>query len=102
VYYFLIDTAKKLNISETDILSYKSLGIIKYSPKTDKYDMDSVLEKRTMTIPLYKYLNKEDETKLISYMKVFSSFKFKLFSDLQKGIVYENSGMNRKHRTLTK
>jgi hypothetical protein len=39
--------------------------------------MDSVLKKRTMTIPLYKYLNKEEEIKVISYMKAFSSFKFK-------------------------
>lgn len=102
MFYSLIDTAKKLNMSESDVLTYRSLGIIKYSPKTDKYDIDSVLEKRTMTIPLYKYLSKEEETKVISYMKAFSSFKFKLFSDLQKGIVYENSGTNRKHRTMTK
>jgi len=69
MYYSLINTAKKLNVSKSDVLSYRSLDIIKYSPKTDKYDLDSVLEKHTMTIPLYKYLNKEEETKIIDCVK---------------------------------
>ena len=102
MYYSLDKTIKKLNISETDLLHYRSLNHIKYSEKTDKYDIDSILAKRTMTIGLEKHLDKNQKENLLEMMQSFSSLKFKLVKDIQHGIVYKDSGTNRLHRTLAK
>jgi len=40
--YLPLDSAvKRLNISEADILTYRTLNHIYYSEKTDKYDIGS-------------------------------------------------------------
>ncbi len=104
MYYPLSKTANILKISEHDILMYRATNHIKYSEKTDKYDVDSVLEQRTMTLDLEKHLKSHPElrTTVENYMSSFSKLKFKLFNDLQKGKVYSNSGINRIHRKLAK
>jgi len=103
--YLPLDSAvKRLNISEADILTYRTLNHIYYSEKTDKYDIDSILEKRTMTIGLEKLLNQTQKDEILEYMQDFSSLKFKLVKDLQHSpeIEYKNSGTNRLHRILAK
>ncbi len=93
---------EKLNISETTLLTYRASGDIRYSDKTDKYDMDSVLQSRTMTVGIDKYYSREEKEQLISDMEDYSKLKHTLFSKLQKGIKFPSNGTNRPHRALTK
>ena len=106
--YLPIDKAcEKLNITQSDILTYRAIKHIYYSEKTDKYDIGSLLEKRTMTIGLEKLISKEQKDFLLNYMADFSSLKFKLVNEIQQNkdneeINYTNSGTNRLHRILAK
>ena len=67
------EAKKKLNLSEEEFSYFVSLQHIKYSEKTDKYDPDSILEKRTMTIGIEKYLSKELKAEIIDKMERYSS-----------------------------
>jgi hypothetical protein len=55
-----------------------------YSKKTDKYDLDSCLETRTMTIGLENHLNNKNKSMIVDKMKRQSSFYMYLFSQFQK------------------
>ena len=74
----------KLNLSDEEFNLYTTFKQIKYSEKTDKYDPESILEKRTMTIGIDKKLSKEVKEEIIQKMRNYSSLKFKLFKNLQK------------------
>ena len=93
----------KLNLSEEDFNLYSNFKQITYSEKTDKFDPDSILEKRTMTIGLEKLLNQQDKEFILEKMKNYSSLKFKLFKNLQQNnTLYKNSGTDRLHRAIGK
>ena len=93
----------KLNLSDEEFNLYTNFKQIKYSEKTDKYDPDSILEKRTMTIGIEKYLDKEFKEEILERMKNYSSLKFKLFKNLQKdNEAYKNYGADRPHRKIGK
>lgn len=77
---FIID---KLNISESELGMWKAIGHIKYSERTDKYDIDSVLEMRTMTLGLEKILNEQQYNEVLSLMKSQSSLQKRIFQDFQ-------------------
>ena len=102
MYLSLEKASEKLNIPESEILTYRTLNEIYYSARTDKYEIESILEKRTMTIGLEKLLNRTQKEEIIDIMKDYSKLKFTLFSRLQKGIEYKNSGINRIHREVSK
>ncbi len=97
------DAKKKLNLSEEEFNLYKNFNQILYSEKTDKYEPNSILEKRTLTLGLDKLLSPERKEEIINKMKNYSSFKFKLFKNLQQdSSIYSNSGANRLHREIGK
>ncbi len=84
--WFNIDkTISKLNISEDELDHMIKLNHIQYSSKTDKFNIDSVLEKRTMTIGLDKLINDDLKEILLNKMNAQSSFIKFLFSQMQKG-----------------
>ena len=95
-------TLSALNISESELMVHRAAKNIAYSERTDKYDIDSVLEKRTMTIGIEKILTESQKDDLISNMQKFSSLKRKLFSLMQKGVEIKNSGTERIHRKIGK
>ena len=95
-------TLSALNISESELLMHRAAKNILYSERTDKYDIDSILEKRTMTIGLEKFLTDEQKADIISNMQKFSSLKRKLFSLIQRGVSLKNSGKDRIHRQVAK
>ena len=55
------------------IKMYRAAKNISYSERTDKYDLDSILEKRTMTIGIEKFLSSDQKADIISNMQKFSS-----------------------------
>ena len=102
MYLSLEKASEKLNLSQSEILTYRALNEIYYSQKTDKYEIESILQKRTMTIPLEKLLNRTQKEELLELMKDYSKLKHTIFSRLQKGTEYKNSGINRIHREISK
>lgn len=102
MYYDLETISKKLNISESEIKIRRDFDELIYSKKTDKYDIDSILQARTLTIGIEKYLNQNEKNELLSLMKDFSKLKFTLVSKLQKGEKFSQSGKDRLHRKITK
>jgi len=96
---FIIST---LNISEAELLMHRAAKNIKYSERTDKYDLDSILEKRTMTVGLEKLISLDQKQEIVKNMENYSSLKRKLFSMLQKGFEFKNSGTLRGHRIIAK
>lgn len=73
----------KLKIQESDLLYWRAIGHIKYSQKTDKYDIDSVLEMRTMSLGLDKILSPEQRNEVVILMEKQSSLSRRIFQDLQ-------------------
>ena len=56
---------EKLKIDESELLFFRETKHVKYSKTTDKYDYNSVLEKRTMTIGLEKFLDEDQKDEII-------------------------------------
>ena len=84
MYYSEDKILDKLNISATELSTMKLTESIFYSKKTDKYDLDSCLETRTMTIGLENHLNNNDKSTIVDKMNRQSSFYRYLFSQFQK------------------
>ena len=61
-YLPLEKAAQKLNIPESELLVRKALKDIEYSKKKDKYNIDSILQTRTMTLGIDKYFNEIERT----------------------------------------
>ncbi len=85
MYYIEDKIINKLKITESELLFWRSINHIYYSEKTDKYDLDSVLECRTMTLGLEKVLDEDGKTNLLDYAQKQSSFGRYLFQRLIKG-----------------
>ena len=60
-YLPLEKAALKLNIPESELLVRKALKDIEYSQKKDKYNIDSILQTRTMTLGIDKYFNETEK-----------------------------------------
>lgn len=88
MYYSKEKSLFRLKISEEELLYWRSIGHIKYSERTDKYDIDSVFVMRTMTIGLDKLLNNDQREDLVDKMSKQSSLYRRIFSDLQNGKAY--------------
>ena len=101
-YKTLEKASQLLNIPQEDLLVYRASGDIFYSTKTEKYDINSILQTRTMTIGIEKYLSNEEQEKLIEEMKSYSSLKFKIFKELTKNTKFNSNGTDRLHRVLAK
>jgi len=84
MYYTEDKILNKLNISSAELNVMKLTESIFYSEKTDKYDLDSCLATRTMTIGLENHLNNKDKSMIVDKMKRQSSFYRYLFSQFQK------------------
>ena len=84
MYYNEDKILSKLNISKSELNIMKLTNSIFYSEKTDKYDLDSCLETRTMTIGLEKHLKNKDKMMIEDKMNRQSSFFRYLFSQFQK------------------
>lgn len=93
---------EQLNINESTFELYRTLKMFKYSKKTDKYDISTILAKRTMTIGLEKIIPESFKNTLEEKMNKYSSLKFKLTKDIQNGIKLSNTGKNRLHREIGK
>ena len=101
-YLPLEKAAQKLNIPESELLVRKALKDIEYSKKKDKYNIDSILQTRTMTLGIDKYFNEIERKELISQMKSYHSLKMKLFKEITKGTKFNTNGTDRLHRKITK
>jgi len=84
LYYNEDKIIKKLNIDKSTLYYWRSIGFIKYSERTNKYDIDSVLSTRTMTIGLDKILDQETKDIIQIYSEKQSSFSRFLFNKLLK------------------
>ena len=84
MYYTEDKILQKLNISKSELNVMKLTDSIIYSKKTDKYDIDSCLETRTMTIGLENIIDEDTKKMLIDKMGRQSSFYRYLFSQFQK------------------
>lgn len=85
MYYSKQKVLDKLNITEDELMMWTTIGHINYSQRTDKWDIDSVLSCRTMTIGLDKIIDLECKEMLLSIMEKQSSLKRRIFSDIQQG-----------------
>jgi hypothetical protein len=102
MYYKEEKICEKLKITPSELKLYKDFGDIKYSEKTDKYDIESFLVTRTMQIGLEKLITKATKDEIIDKMEIFFSLKTTILSLLQKGFYLKNSGTNRLHRKIGK
>jgi IS605 OrfB family transposase len=101
--YLLLDkAAQKLGIDTEDILKYRATKDIFYSEKTDKYNIDSILQTRTMTFGLNKFYEEEEIVNLQKLMKDYASLKFSIYRKLTKNVKFNTNGTNRLHRILAK
>lgn len=98
----LADITRRLNVPESEILFRRAIGGIGYSEKTDKYDMESILQTRTMTIGLDKYLNEAEKAFILTKMEDFTKLYMRIFKKMQNGVKFESSGKDREHRLMAK
>ena len=73
-YLQLEKAALKLNIPESELLVRKALKDIEYSKKKDKYNIDSILQTRTMTLGIDKYFNENETLSLWSFLPIICVF----------------------------
>ena len=93
---------EKLNITESELETFKITEHIKYSKKTDKYDISSVLQKRSFIIGLENKIPVEQKEMLKQLMKRYGSFERKLMKELQHGTIMSDTGIDRIHRQIGK
>ena len=75
----------KLNLFPDELNYMVELNHIQYSSKINKFNIDSVLQKRTMTIGLDNLIDDKLKEILLNKMQNQSSFIRYLFSQMQKG-----------------
>jgi hypothetical protein len=101
--WFTLDNViKKLNMSEGEILARRVAEDISYSEKTDKYDISSILQTRTMTIGIEKFLTPAEKAFLLTKMESYTKLYMQIFNRMQRGEVFASSGTDRLHRILAK
>lgn len=93
---------EKLNITEQEFDIFNHFNMLHYSVKTDKYNIDNILQKRTLTLGIENLLSPKQKSLLLKKMEEFSSFKNKLTKESKNGTKFTNSGTNRLHRQIGK
>ena len=102
MYLDLKTASNKLKLPESELLTRRALSDILYSEKTDKYEIDSILQTRTMTLGIDKFFNDSEKSELIKIMQSYASLKFKIFKEITKGTKFKNNGTDRLHRIIAK
>ena len=91
-----------LKITNEEFELYKTLKMTRYSQKTNKYDIESLLVKRTMTLGIENLLTETQKQLILDKMSNYSKYKHLLTKHINQGEKFLNSGTNRKHRELGK
>ena len=93
---------EQLNIDNSTFELYRTLKMLRYSSRTNKYDINSILQVRTLTLGIENLITEEQKEQVLQKMKEFSSFKHKITKEKLNGKSFSNSGKDRLHRKIGK
>ena len=100
MYYSKETIIEKLKLTNEEFELYRTLKMLPYSVKTNKYDMEKLLIKRTMSIGIDRFLTENQKEILKTKMENYSSYKRILTKKITNGEKFSNSGLNREHRKI--